>query len=133
MPRPQTQPCHRVLLIPAFINWFEGNVAIGTDGTLYAPNDNFCTYAINRETGTRVWCARTWDQTWSLPALNPRTGTLFVGNNFAFFRSTFALDAVNGRKRWSARARGSVAASPLRSTQPRACGSRSRSDTTPDC
>jgi outer membrane protein assembly factor BamB len=24
----------------AYINWFEGNVGIGLDGTLYAPNDN---------------------------------------------------------------------------------------------
>ena len=29
----------------AFINWFEGNVAIGADGTLYVPNDNFFIYA----------------------------------------------------------------------------------------
>jgi outer membrane protein assembly factor BamB len=29
----------------AFINWFEGNVAIGKRGDLYAPNDNFAVYA----------------------------------------------------------------------------------------
>ena len=33
----------------AFINWFEGNVAIGADGTLYVPNDNFFTYALERD------------------------------------------------------------------------------------
>ncbi len=97
----------------AFINWFEGNVAIGTDGTLYVPNDNFCTYAVRRATGERMWCFKTLDQTWSLPALNPSTGRLFVGNNFAFFRNTFALDAATGRRVWRGTAGGSVAASPL--------------------
>jgi len=95
----------------AFINWFEGNVAIGTDGTLYAPNDNFCTYALRRKNGERVWCAPTRDQTWSLPALDPDRGHLFIGNNFAFLHNTFALDARTGKQSWKATADGSVAAS----------------------
>jgi len=41
----------------AFINWFEGNVAVGADGTLYAPNDNFCTYALRRESLGTTWAA----------------------------------------------------------------------------
>ena len=51
----------------AFINWFEGNVAIGADGTLYVPNDNFFTYALDRDTRRVRWRFRTADQTWSLP------------------------------------------------------------------
>lgn len=100
-------------LSSAFINWFEGNVAIGADGTLYAPNDNFCTYALRRETGARVWCAAARDQTWSLPAVDPDSGRLFIGNNFAFLHNTFALDADSGETIWKATADGSVAASPL--------------------
>ncbi|MCA9607745.1 MAG: PQQ-like beta-propeller repeat protein, partial [Myxococcales bacterium] len=97
----------------AFINWFEGNVAMGPDGTLYAPNDNFCTYAVNRETGEQVWCWRTSDQTWSLPAVNAATGQLFIGNNFLLGDNIFALGAGNGRARWRAMAGGTVAASPM--------------------
>ncbi|MFN8640212.1 MAG: PQQ-binding-like beta-propeller repeat protein [Candidatus Binatia bacterium] len=97
----------------AFINWFEGNVAIGGDGTLYAPNDNFCTYAIDRERGTARWCFRARDQVWSLPALDPADGHLFGGNNFAFFRNLHGLDSRDGRVLWHAAAGGSVAASPL--------------------
>jgi outer membrane protein assembly factor BamB len=97
----------------AFINWFEGNVAIGADGTLYVPNDNFCTYALRRDSGERLWCWKSLDQTWSLPAFDPGTGRLFLGNNFAFLRNVAALDAASGRKIWRARADGSVAASPL--------------------
>lgn len=96
-----------------FINWFEGNVAIGADGTLFVPNDNFCTYAVRRETGERVWCLLTRDQTWSLPAVNPVTGRLFVGNNFAFFRNLFEVNASTGKALWHASAGGSIAASPL--------------------
>jgi outer membrane protein assembly factor BamB len=97
----------------AFINWFEANVAIGVDGTLYAPNDNFCTYAIDRDTAQSNWCFRTLDQTWSLPALNPETGRLFMGNNFYFLDNTFAIDAADGTQTWKATVDGSVAASPL--------------------
>ena len=97
----------------AFINWFEGNVAIGADGTLYAPNDNFCTYAIDREHGTARWCFRARDQVWSLPALDPGDGRLFGGNNFAFLRNLHALDGRTGTALWHASAGGSVAASPL--------------------
>ena len=99
-----------------FINWFEGNVAIGPDGTLYAPNDNFCTYALRRSSGERVWCFETLDQTWSLPAIDPTSGRLFIGNNFAFLRNLAALDPATGRAEWRTSADGSVAASPLLTT-----------------
>ena len=97
----------------AFITWFEGNVAMAPDGTLYAPNDNYCTYAIDRVTGAPRWCARTLDQTWSLPAVNPSTGTLFMGSNFYFLQNVLALDPTNGAALWTDDTLGSVAASPL--------------------
>ena len=100
----------------AFINWFEGNVAMGADGTLYVPNDNFLTYAIDRDSGSVRWTHRTSDQTWSLPAVRVATGRLFVGNNNLLSLlgpNTFALDAASGERVWSAAVNGSIAASPL--------------------
>lgn len=99
----------------AFINWFEGNVAIGTDGTLYVPNDNFYTYAIDRETQAVRWRHTTVDQTWSLPAVDTATGNLFIGNNnlLSFLgKNTFALNPADGTELWSRGTDGTIAASP---------------------
>jgi outer membrane protein assembly factor BamB len=98
----------------AFINWFEGNVAIGSDGTLYVPNDNFLTYALDRETREVEWAFETADQTWSLPAFDATTGRLFMGNNIQLFvPNTFAIDAATGEAIWSATVDGTIAASPM--------------------
>lgn len=99
----------------ALINWFEGNVAIGPDGTLYVPNDNFFVYAIDRDTAEVKWTMKMYDQTWSLPAVNPSTGNVYVGNNnmlAALGPNTFAYSAT-GERLWSAKSNGTVAASPL--------------------
>jgi len=97
----------------SFIRWFEGNVAILPDGTLVAPNDNFCTYALARDTGAKRWCLRTADQTWSLPAVDRATSRLFLGNNFYFGQNVLAVDPATGEPLWTASALGSVAASPV--------------------
>ncbi|MGB5285210.1 MAG: PQQ-binding-like beta-propeller repeat protein, partial [Polyangiales bacterium] len=97
----------------ALINWFEGNVAMGVDGTLYAPNDNRCTYAIDRDSGTADWCFVTRDQTWSLPALNPETGRLFMGSNYPLLENVFGIGTESGDKLWNFAALGTVAASPM--------------------
>ncbi|MBI2391973.1 MAG: PQQ-like beta-propeller repeat protein, partial [Deltaproteobacteria bacterium] len=100
----------------AFINWFEGNVAIGPGGTLYVPNDNFFLYAIDREDGRVKWRRKMPDQTWSLPAVDAPSGTLFVGNNNllpALGRNTFALDPASGEAQWETSTLGSIAASPM--------------------
>jgi len=100
----------------AFLRWFEGNVAMGPDGTLYAPNDNFFVYAIDRDSGEVRWRFRTPDQTWSLPAVDADSGRLFVGNNALVSLlgdNTYALDPSDGSKLWGASSNGSVAASPL--------------------
>ncbi len=99
----------------ALINWFEGNVAIGPDGTLYVPNDNFFVYAIDRDTAEVSWTVKMFDQTWSLPAVDPETGNVYVGNNnmlAALGANTFAYSA-SGERIWDARSNGTVAASPL--------------------
>lgn len=99
----------------AFINWFEGNVAIAFDGTLYVPNDNFYTYALDRDSQAVRWRHTTADQTWSLPAVDAATGRLFIGNNnlLSFLgQNTFALDPVTGAAIWSHSTDGTIAASP---------------------
>ncbi len=99
----------------AYINWFEGNVAIGPNGNLYVPNDNFFIYAIDRDTGKPVWKVKMGDQTWSLPAVDPATGLMFGGNNnmiSLFGKNTYSVDDY-GNMQWSNFITGTVAASPL--------------------
>jgi outer membrane protein assembly factor BamB len=100
----------------AFIDWFEGNVAIEADGTLLVPNDNFFTYALDRDTRAVRWHLRTADQTWSLPAVDVPAGRVFVGNNNLLKilgDNTFALDAATGARVWSHGTDGTIAASPM--------------------
>jgi outer membrane protein assembly factor BamB len=97
----------------AYLNWFEGNVAIGPDGTLYAPNDNYFIYAVDRS-GKLVWKFKTPDQTWSLPAVDVTTGDLYVGNNelLSFLgNNTFAI-GKDGENLWDTSTPGTIAASP---------------------
>jgi outer membrane protein assembly factor BamB len=99
----------------AFINWFEGNVAVGPAGDLYVPNDNFFVYAIDRDTGEARWRFQMPDQTWSLPAIDPATGRLYIGNNNLLSLlgdNTFAIDP-DGAEVWATTTNGSVVASPL--------------------
>lgn len=97
----------------SFIRWFEGNIAILPNGDLVAPNDNFCTYALDRASGAKRWCHQWSDQTWSLPAVDRATGTLYGGNNFYFGMNVAALDPAAGAASWTSSTQGSVAASPL--------------------
>ena len=104
----------------AFINWFEGNVAIGTDATLYVPNDNFSVYAVLRDTGNLKWKWLMNDQTWSSPAVSLATGNLFIGNNYLagswiiglFWKNTFALKP-DGTMLWRDGVNATIAASPM--------------------
>ena len=99
----------------AFIRWFEGNVAIGLDGTLYVPNDNFYLYAIDRNSGQPVWKFEMPDQTWSAPAVDPETGNLYIGNNNLLpllGDNVFAI-TPGGEELWSASIPATVAASPV--------------------
>ena len=99
----------------AYINWFEGNVALGPEGDLYVPNDNFRVYRIDRTTGHSVWGFHMPDQTWSLPAVDAVTGNLYIGNNNLLRllgSNTFAL-RPDGTALWRQSTNGSIAASPL--------------------
>jgi outer membrane protein assembly factor BamB len=103
----------------AYIKWFEGNVAIGLDGTLYVPNDNKAVYALRRSNGTQAWKWLMNDQTWSLPAVDPSTGNLFIGNNYiapyawlgSFWRNVFAIDK-DGKEVWGTSVQSTISASP---------------------
>ncbi|MFO0679867.1 MAG: PQQ-binding-like beta-propeller repeat protein [Polyangiaceae bacterium] len=104
----------------SFIRWFEGNVAIGPGGDLYAPNDNFSVYSVNRDSGARNWRWLMNDQTWSLPAVDPATGSLYIGNNYIaapavlgyFYKNVFAIDK-DGNQIWRQGINATVSASPL--------------------
>ena len=98
----------------SIINWFEGNVTLGPDGTLLAGNDNFFVYGLDRTTGTQRWRAPLPDQTWSAVAYDRTTGRYFVGNNnlTGLTGNLFSFD-LTGRQKWVHRGRGTVAASPV--------------------
>jgi outer membrane protein assembly factor BamB len=99
----------------AYINWFEGNVAIAADGTLYVPNDNYFVYAVDRAAGSLTWKLKMPDQTWSLPAVDVTTGNLFVGNNELLSllgNNTFGI-AKDGTPIWQKSTPGTIAASPV--------------------
>jgi outer membrane protein assembly factor BamB len=100
----------------AFINWFEGNVAIGPQGTLYVPNDNFFVYGVDRDTGAATMKYRMPDQTWSLPAIDAKSGTFYIGNNNllpVLGKNTFSIEPDGSSTNWAVASLGTVAASPL--------------------
>ncbi len=104
----------------AYIRWFEGNVAMGLDGTLLVPNDNFSLYAINPLNGQQKWRFPLNDQSWSSPAVDPLSGNLYFGSNYIapfsavgrFYRNLFALSPA-GKILWRTSIPASITASPL--------------------
>jgi outer membrane protein assembly factor BamB len=99
--------------VESFVDWFEGHIALDKRGTLIVPNDNFHTYAFDRDTGHPEWQFLTGDQTWSCPAYNPRTDRLFMGTNYFVLRNLFAFSAIDGARIWKKGTLGSMVASPL--------------------
>jgi outer membrane protein assembly factor BamB len=99
----------------AYINWLEGNVAIGVDGDLYVPCDNWFVYALDRDDGSVVWRFTTPDQTWSLPAVDPGSGELYMGNNnlLELLGDNLFNIMPDGEQGWAAFSAGTIAASPL--------------------
>ena len=89
----------------SFNRWFEGNVALGSDGTFYAGNSNFCYYALGPD-GTLKWTYPTGSNNWSLAAF-AEDGTIFWGSNDTFIRAV----SPEGRELWRVRTLGFIAAS----------------------
>lgn len=89
----------------SFNNWWEGNVAVGFDGTLYAGNTNFKYYAVT-PSGHERWSYATGSNNWSMAAFGEE-GTLFWGSNDTFIHAV----SPQGRRRWRRRTLGFIAAS----------------------
>lgn len=95
------------------LDWWEGNVAILPDGTLLAGNDNYLYYRIDRDNGRELGHLVSNELGWSLPAVNARSGRVFLGSMFVALRNVFAFDAASGRRLWATGGLGSTVASPL--------------------
>ncbi len=99
----------------AFINWFEGNVALSPSGQLYVPNDNWFVYTVDRQSGQIEQRITMPDQTWSLPAVDGATGDFFLGNNNVVSFLGNNLFAFNAKQTslWQSFSPGTMAASPM--------------------
>ncbi len=89
----------------SFNNWFEGNVAIGYDGTYYAGNTNFNYYAVNPD-GSQKWIYPTTSNNWSMAAFGP-DGVIYWGSLDTYIRAV----APDGNELWRDMTLGFVAAS----------------------
>ncbi len=89
----------------SYNNWWEGNIAIGYDGTYYAGNTNFNYYAINPD-GSLRWTYETSSNNWSIAGLGD-DGTLFWASNDTFVRAV----RPDGIEQWTKRTLGFIAAS----------------------
>ncbi|MCB1190110.1 MAG: PQQ-like beta-propeller repeat protein [Leptospiraceae bacterium] len=99
--------------IKSYTNSFEGSIAMGKDGTLFVPNNNYVLYGIDRDTGMEKWHFASNSQAWSLPAYNPVTNQLFFGTNHFFWKNVFSVDAKSGNEIWNQVMFGTVVASPV--------------------
>ncbi|MBL8055756.1 MAG: PQQ-binding-like beta-propeller repeat protein [Anaerolineales bacterium] len=95
----------RVAPRASYNNWWEGNVAVGPDGTLYAGNTNFNYYAVAPE-GALKWVYPTGANAWSCAAFGAE-GTLYWGSNDTLVRAV----RPDGTEQWTRRTLGFIAAS----------------------
>lgn len=89
----------------SYNNWFEGNVAVGFDGSLYAGNTNFDYYAL-RPDGRLKWTYETGANNWSDAAFGD-DGTIYWGSNDTLIRAV----RPDGVEKWRTRTWGFIAAS----------------------
>lgn len=91
------------------VSWWEGNVAIGPGGTIYAGNTGGAAYALNPD-GTLRWAAQRGQSVWTTPAFGQGTeaGNSFWGSVDLY---AFSLDQ-NGQQRWQTFTPGYVTSSP---------------------
>ena len=88
-----------------YVDWWEGNVAIGYDGTIYAGNTNWNYYAIDPG-GTVKWKHATGSNNWSMAA-HGDDGTIYWGSLDTLVRGV----APDGVGKWTKRTLGFIAAS----------------------
>jgi outer membrane protein assembly factor BamB len=90
---------------PGYNNWWEGNVVMGFDGTLYAGNTNWNYYAFTQE-GALRWTYTTGSNAWSAASLAD-DGTLYWGSLDIFIHAVHP----DGSSRWKTPTLGFVASS----------------------
>ena len=88
------------------VDWWEGNVELGRDGTIFAGNTGSAAYAINQD-GTLKWLHQFGNSPWTAAA-RADDGTTFWGS---LDLSVHALDAA-GHERWSTPTIGFIISSP---------------------
>ncbi len=86
-------------------NWFEGNVAIGFKGEIYAGNTNFNYYCLN-SAGRLNWKYKTTSNNWSQAAIGD-DGTVYWASNDTYVRAV----SPSGKELWRKRTLGFIAAS----------------------
>ena len=90
----------------SYNNWFEGNITLGQDGTIYAGNTNFNYYAISPD-GKLKWTYETGSNAWSAGAIGA-DGTIYWGSCDTFFHAV----SPEGKCIWKRRTLGFISASP---------------------
>ncbi|MGF1506597.1 MAG: PQQ-binding-like beta-propeller repeat protein [Anaerolineae bacterium] len=95
----------RVAPRASYNDWWEGNIALGYDGTIYAGNTNFNYYAISPE-GELECTYESGSNNWALAGLGV-DGTIYWASNDTFIRAV----APDGSERWRKRTLGFLAAS----------------------
>ncbi len=88
------------------VNWFEGNVTIGPDGTVLAPNDDFCLYGVSRD-GQKMYESCTGGIVWSAIPTDDAGRHFFCSLD----RACYGVDA-GGDRLWKTSTWGVVSASP---------------------
>lgn len=90
----------------SYNNWFEANIVLGRDGTIYAGNTNFNYYAITPD-GQLKWTYETGSNAWSAGAIDA-DDNIYWGSCDTFFHAA----AADGTPKWKRRTLGFVSASP---------------------
>ncbi|MFA5890001.1 MAG: PQQ-binding-like beta-propeller repeat protein [Actinomycetota bacterium] len=87
------------------VNWFEGNVVTGHDGTLYAGTTNGYGFAVNPD-GTQKWAWAAGNAVWSAAAVAPDGTTYWDSLDLQIY----AVDS-NGKTKWRTPTSGFLSAS----------------------
>jgi len=87
--------------------WFEANIVLGPDGSLYAANDDFYLYKLSPDDGHIIWSYRTGFLVWSAPSFSDDGCVYLPGFDHDFH----ALDMESGKPRWKIDLHGSLVSS----------------------
>jgi outer membrane protein assembly factor BamB len=87
--------------------WFEANIVLGPDNSLYAANDDFFLYKLNQN-GDIIWFFRTGFLIWSAVGFLSDNTVILAG----FDTNLYAIDSLTGRCKWKKNLNGSLVASP---------------------